>query len=112
MTGGRSRFWKREGGGAGTKDGNVVSCWKQPPALSRGRDMDEAAWYSCELLYELLHPTRERMSDRQRRLFAVACCARAGRQAQDSRSLRALEVAGRHADGRADLHELREAKEA
>jgi hypothetical protein len=68
--------------------------------------MDEAVWNSCNLLYELLAVARERMSDRQRRLFAVACCRRATRGMHDNRSLRALEVAVRYADGRASDGEL------
>jgi hypothetical protein len=74
--------------------------------------MDEAAWNHCQLLYELLSVARERMNDRQRRLFAVACCSRSAGRMHDPRSVQALEVATRHADGRASDTELKIAQEA
>jgi hypothetical protein len=73
--------------------------------------VDEAAWNDCRLLYELLALVRPRMNDRQRRLFAVACCGRFARQMADARSRDALEVARRFADGEAS-EEARFAAEA
>lgn len=61
--------------------------------------MNESTWTSCQLLYELLAVARERMTDRQRRLFAVGCCLRARGEMLDERSRRALDVAIAFADG-------------
>lgn len=63
--------------------------------------MNQAEWDACRLLYELLAVARPFMTDRQRRLFAVACCERFRERIDDARSLRALDVARLHADGRA-----------
>lgn len=67
--------------------------------------MDEAGWYECRLLYELLALARARMNDRQRRLFAVACCGRFGHLMADPRSRAAVDVARRFADGEAGEEE-------
>src|SRR4051794_858135 len=74
--------------------------------------MDETAWHDCALLYELLALARKRMNDRQRRLFAVACCARFAHLMADSRSRASLEAARRFADDLATTDELRVAEQA
>jgi len=61
--------------------------------------VDENQWHQCRLLYELLALARPRMSDRQRRLFAVACCRRFEHLMADARSRAAVAVAARFADG-------------
>jgi hypothetical protein len=67
----------------------------------------EAEWNNCRLLYEILALARARMNDRQRRLFAVACCERFARLMPDPRSHHALDVARRFADGDASEAERR-----
>ena len=52
-----------------------------------------------------------RVSDRKRRLFAVACLERVAHRLVDPRSLHALEVARQLADGRAEEAERQEAED-
>jgi hypothetical protein len=75
------------------------------PEYPRGRRgdgaVDEATWHTSTRLYELLGYLGERLSDRKRRLFAVACCRRFAHQLDDPRSRHALDVAERYARGQA-----------
>ena len=74
--------------------------------------MDEEQWLACEELARLLTPLRGTVNERQFRLFAVACCRRVWHLLTDGRSRRAVEVAERHADGRAGTEEVAEAAES
>jgi len=63
--------------------------------------VNDVAWRSCIRLFEMLPLVATRISDRKRRLFAVACCRRLAHLLGDDRSRRAVEVAERYADGEA-----------
>jgi hypothetical protein len=63
-------------------------------------------------LYEMAVLLDVRMSDRKRRLFAVACLERFASQLADPRSRRALTLARRFADGRATEEERCMAEDA
>ncbi len=67
--------------------------------------MNDLAWRSCTRLFEMLPLVAERISDRKRRLFAVACCRRLAHLFGDDRSKRAVDVAERYADGLASEQE-------
>jgi hypothetical protein len=74
--------------------------------------VDEAGWQGCTQLFEMLPLVERRLSDRKRRLFAVACCRRFAHLFGDVRSLHALEVAERYADGLASEEEREAAEDA
>jgi hypothetical protein len=78
----------------------------------RGEAVDESVWQSCTRLWEMLPLVEKRLSDRKRRLFAVACCKRLAHLFLDERSRKALEVAERYADGLASEEELLLAEDA
>jgi hypothetical protein len=61
--------------------------------------VDDLAWRSCTRLFEMLPLVAEHISDRKRRLFAVACCRRQLDLFTDNRSRRAVDLAHRYADG-------------
>jgi hypothetical protein len=70
---------------------------------------DKPRWFLFEV-FRLRRRTaspRARVSDRELRLFACACCRREG-QAVDEQSRRMIEVAERFADGQAPGEELRQ----
>ncbi len=73
--------------------------------------MTEREWQSCGRLWELMGFVQHRLSDRKRRLFAVACCRRQGHHLLDPRSRQAVEVAERFALGRATEEERRQAED-
>jgi hypothetical protein len=74
--------------------------------------MTEADWYACHDPEPLLDFLHDRGSNRQWRLFAVACCRRIDHLITDARSRRAVEVAARYADGDATVEELTAARAA
>lgn len=67
--------------------------------------MNDRAWRSCTRLFEMLPLVADRIGDRKRRLFAVACCRRLLHLISDDRSKRAVEVAERYSDGLASDEE-------
>ena len=79
--------------------------YDQRTPRDEGRAVDESQWQQCRLLYELLALARPRMNDRQRRLFAVACCRRFEHLMADVRSRAAIAVAARFAVGDATEQE-------
>jgi hypothetical protein len=60
--------------------------------------MDETTWNRCDRLYEMFAFAQDELSDRKRRLFAVACCRR-GLHLMPKDSRDALAVAERYALG-------------
>src|SRR5947209_1013529 len=80
--------------------------------------MTEAEWQSCKDPAEMhrfirFQPglLRSKAGRRKLRLFGVACCRKLGRLISDPRSLAAIEVAERLADGRASQEEASVAEE-
>ncbi len=61
--------------------------------------MTEAEWQTCDDPGPMLAFLGPRMSDRKRRLFAVACCRRVERLFFSEYSVKALDLADRLADG-------------
>ena len=55
--------------------------------------MDELAWNRCDRLYEMFAFAQDFLSDRQRRLFAVACCRRGVHLAPNDDTRHALDLA-------------------
>jgi hypothetical protein len=67
--------------------------------------MDETEWLACESVGDMLRVFPASASARKLRLFAVACCRRLPGLAE--RSVEALDVAERHAEGLVDRDALR-----
>jgi hypothetical protein len=74
-----------------------------------GEVMTEAEWLACAHPEPMLDFLRGWISDRQLRLFAVACCRRIWPLLTDERSRQAITIAERSADGLADEQELQAA---
>jgi hypothetical protein len=74
--------------------------------------MNEAAWHGSTRLFELFAFASAWLSDRKRRLLAVACCRRFAHLFADRRSRDALVVAERFAEGTASELERQLAEEA
>ena len=69
-------------------------------------------WETSTRLFEMLALADRWLDDRKRRLFAVACCRRFTPHFRDRRSLEALDVAQRYADGRASEEERQGVEQA
>ena len=81
-------------------------------ALANCRDMDHA-WETLKPEWLVWVATRPGvLDDRTLRLFAVWCARQVQPLMQDERSLAALDVAERHANGQASDEELRVARDA
>jgi hypothetical protein len=72
--------------------------------------MTEREWLECKEPERMLKSLRGAVSERKLRLFAAACCRRVWHLLREERSRQAVEVAERHADGRADDRELEAAR--
>jgi hypothetical protein len=72
--------------------------------------MTEAEWSVCDDPTAMLLAHRGQMSERKLRLFAVACCQRAGNLLQSRNFHNAIEVSERFADGLASDDTLRKAR--
>jgi hypothetical protein len=70
--------------------------------------MNEADWSSCTNLRLMLDYLDGRLSDRQLRLFAVACCRTVWGLLRDEAMRRPVQIAERMADGQAKPGEQRE----
>jgi hypothetical protein len=70
--------------------------------------VDEAEWLSCEHAYDMVGEWLRRMSNRKRRLFAVACARRVV-HLLPLHHLEAIEAAELYADGRIEKATLQEA---
>src|SRR5262245_37598711 len=72
--------------------------------------MTEAEWLACEDAQRMLGfvrgDERNSLPERRSRLFGIACCRRLLHLIVDSRSLKALDVTERYADGTATSEEL------
>src|SRR5689334_2868035 len=72
--------------------------------------MTETQWLKCTNPRGMLRHLRGRLSDRQRRLFACACCRRIWHLFTDERSRAAVAASERYADGLAGAEELQAAR--
>lgn len=78
--------------------------------LRRSMPRGEAEWLAASDPLAMLEVLRARASDRKVRLFAVGCCRLTLTDSAPERTLRAVEVAERFADGLADREELLRAR--
>ena len=86
------------------------------PAIewANGKDL-ETAWNTCERgdwMIWLLTESKNEVTDQELRLIAVECCRSIQHLMTDERSINAVDVAERYANGEATDEELKEAKEA
>jgi hypothetical protein len=96
---------------------HVRGCWVVDALLGREAALrasllTTADWRACRDTGPLWHVLRAVGSVRRWRLFAVACCRRIAHLMADERSLQAIEVAARHAEGLATDDELNAAHDA
>ncbi|MDB5386547.1 MAG: hypothetical protein JWM11_2193 [Planctomycetaceae bacterium] len=68
--------------------------------------MEESNWWDCDDPFKMLQFVQDKVSTRQLRLIAVACCRRVGEFLDDDFGLHSLEVAEQCADGLISLDEL------
>jgi hypothetical protein len=80
--------------------------------LSGGSDVTESEWLACTDSRKMFASLVEELSERKERLFACACCRRVWHLLVHDSSRQAVEVAERHADGRANEGELGTSYEA
>jgi hypothetical protein len=69
-------------------------------------------WNTCDSPFPMLAFLAGKISDRKKRLFAVACCRRVAKQFLDRRSGIALRVCEQYADGSVSADKLNAAHEA
>lgn len=74
---------------------------------ARGDGMNEAEWLACTDPQKMLEFLRGRVSDRQLRLFAVACSRQIWENSMPGRICRAIETAEKYADGLVTEQDLR-----
>lgn len=96
---------------------HVRGCWVLDALLSRESAVysgliTASDWSVCEDPTSLLHFLSDKGTEREWRLFAVACCKRIDRFITDDRSRRAVEVAELYAEGTATNDELEKARTA
>ena len=94
---------------------HVRGCWVVDALIGhesavRSGLITEADWRDCRVPTTLLYFLRDKGTIRKWREFAVACCRRISHWMTDDRSLWAIEVAARHAEGIATDKALEEAR--
>jgi uncharacterized membrane protein len=95
--------------------GHIRGCWVLDALLGHETAVHtgliaDADWQACDNPEPLLYFLRDKGTDRQWRLFAVACCRRIGHLITDARSKRAIDVAERYAEGTVTEEELEAAR--
>jgi hypothetical protein len=80
--------------------------------MSGETTVTEDEWRECTDPQPMLKYLRGKVSDRKLRLFACACCRRLWHLYTNDICKNAVEISEEFADGVADRHELREAREA
>ena len=99
------------------RDGLATSPPVPAPTPPQEQPMSRSAWHeeawqsSPDAAWMLLH-LRGKVSERQLRLFACACCRRLPLLMEDPRNVCAVEAAERYADGLASKREMKKARKA
>ena len=97
--------------------GHGRGCWVIDGLLGRESSVRKGLithkdWHACVNRETLLAVLKDKGTNRQWRLFAVACCRRIDYLISDKRSRRAVGVAGRACEGTLSEEELSEARKA